>query len=37
LLQQLGDQVIVANAREVHAITASRSKSDPNDAEKLAR
>jgi hypothetical protein len=37
LLQQLGDQAISANAREIRAITASRSETDPNDAEKLAR
>jgi transposase len=37
LLEQLGHQVIVANAREVHSITHSVSKSDPHDAEQLAR
>jgi len=37
LLQQLGHQVIVANARKIRAITASESKNDRNDAEKLAR
>jgi transposase len=37
LLEQLGHQVIVANARKIGAITASESKNDKNDAEKLAR
>lgn len=37
LLQQLGHQVIVANARKIPAITASQSKNDRNDAELLAR
>ena len=37
LLEQLGHQVIVANARQVHSITHSVSKSDPHDAEQLAR
>jgi transposase len=37
LLEQLGHQVIVANARKIRAITASESKNDRNDAEKLAR
>jgi len=37
LLEQLGHQVIVANAREVHSITRSVSKSDPHDAQQLAR
>jgi transposase len=37
LLEQLGHQVIVANARKIRAITASESKNDKNDAEKLAR
>jgi len=37
LLEQLGHQVIVANAREVRSISASTSKNDRNDAEKLAR
>ena len=37
LLEQLGHQVIVANAREVRSITASVSKNDRRDAEQLAR
>src|ERR1017187_59642 len=37
LLTGLGHQVIVANARKIRAITASESKNDRNDAEKLAR
>ena len=37
LLEQLGHPVIVANARKIRAITASESKNDRNDAEKLAR
>ncbi|HTW60216.1 MAG TPA: IS110 family transposase [Terracidiphilus sp.] len=37
LLEQLGHQVIVANTRKIRAITASESKNDRNDAEKLAR
>jgi transposase len=37
LLQTLGHQVIVANARQIPAITASASKNDRNDAELLAR
>src|ERR1039457_4978673 len=37
LLTALGHQVIVANARKIRAITASESKNDRNDAEKLAR
>lgn len=37
LLEQLGHQVIVANTRKIRAITASESKNDKNDAEKLAR
>jgi transposase len=37
LLTELGHQVIVANARKIRAITASESKNDRNDAEKLAR
>jgi len=37
LLEQWGHQVIVANARKIRAITASESKNDKNDAEKLAR
>ena len=36
LLERLGHQVIVANARKIRAITASESKNDRNDAEKLA-
>jgi transposase len=37
LLTELGHQAIVANARKIRAITASESKNDRNDAEKLAR
>jgi transposase len=37
LLEQWGHEVIVANARKIRAITASESKNDKNDAEKLAR
>lgn len=37
LLEQLGHQVLVANTRKLRAITASESKNDRNDAEKLAR
>lgn len=37
LLNALGHQVIVANARKIPALTASASKNDRNDAELLAR
>jgi transposase len=37
LLEQLGHQVVVANARKIPAITQSESKNDRNDAEQLAR
>ena len=37
LLKTLGHQVMVANARKIPAITASKSKNDRNDAELLAR
>src|SRR5207302_616607 len=37
LLQEWGHEAIVANAREVRAITGSDRKSDRVDAEKLAR
>jgi len=37
LLQQLGHEVIVANARKVRAIAASLSKSDERDARCLAQ
>ncbi len=37
LLEELGHQVIVANPRQIPALTASESKNDRNDAEKLAR
>jgi transposase len=37
LLNSLGHQVIIANARKIPAITGSESKNDRNDAEKLAR
>lgn len=36
-LHHLGHEVLVANAREIRAITHSDSKSDQFDAEKLAR
>jgi hypothetical protein len=36
-LQELGHQVIVANVRELRAISHSDGKSDHADAEKLAR
>jgi transposase len=35
-LESLGHEVIVANARELRAITGSDRKSDPEDARKLA-
>ena len=37
LLQGMGHELLVANARKVRAITESESKNDRNDAEKLAR
>ena len=37
LLSELGHEVVVANPRKIRAITASESKNDRNDAEKLAR
>lgn len=37
LLSELGHEVIVANSREIRAITGSDRKSDKVDAEKLAR
>ena len=37
LLQDMGHEVWVANARKIRAITGSESKNDRNDAEKLAR
>jgi transposase len=37
LLSGLGHDVVVANPRKIRAITASESKNDRNDAEKLAR
>ena len=37
LLRGMGHEVWVANARKIRAITASESKNDRNDAEKLAR
>jgi transposase len=37
LLQALGHEVLVANARRVRLITAATRKSDPVDAETLAR
>lgn len=37
LLSSLGHEVIVANARELKSITGSCRKSDPRDAEQLAR
>jgi transposase len=36
-LQKLGHEVLVANVRELRAISHSDSKSDQVDAEKLAR
>ena len=36
-LQELGHEVIVANVRELRAISHSDRKSDQVDAEKLAR
>lgn len=36
-LRQFGHEALVANAREIRAITHSDSKSDQLDAEKLAR
>ncbi|HXH50390.1 MAG TPA: IS110 family transposase [Terriglobia bacterium] len=36
LLERWGHQVIVANARQIPALTASESRNDRNDAEKLA-
>jgi len=37
VLKDLGHEVIVADARELKSITGSRRKSDPKDAEQLAR
>ena len=37
LLEELGHEVIVANARKIEAITGSDSKNDRYDAEQLAR
>lgn len=37
LLESMGHQVVVANARKIRAITGSESKNDRNDAEQLAR
>jgi transposase len=37
LLEGLGHEVLIANPRKIRAITASESKNDRNDAEKLAR
>ena len=37
LLKRFGHHVIVANPRDLAAITSSKRKSDRNDAEKLAR
>src|SRR5437764_6699521 len=37
VLRELGHEVIVADARELKSIFASRRKSDPRDAEQLAR
>jgi len=36
LLEALGQEVIVANARKIEAITGSESKNDDHDAEQLA-
>jgi transposase len=37
LLEELGHEVIVANPRQVHLISANHSKNDSNDAKLLAR
>lgn len=37
LLEGMGHEVLVANARRIELITASESKNDRNDCEKLAR
>ena len=37
LLRHFGHQVVVANPRDLAAVTSSKKKSDRNDAEKLAR
>jgi len=37
LLESFGHEVLVANPHKLRAITASQSKNDRNDAEKLAR
>ena len=37
LLESMGHEVVVANTRKIRAITASDSKNDRNDAERLAR
>jgi transposase len=37
LLESMGHEVVVANTRKIRAITASESKNDRNDAERLAR
>ena len=37
VLEQLGHEVIVADARELQSIWGSRRKNDPRDAEQLAR
>ncbi len=37
LLQELGHEALVANARKIEAITGSESKNDRNDAAQLAR
>ncbi len=37
LLESFGHEVLVANPRQIRAITSSESKNDRNDAEKLAR
>jgi len=37
LLLSVGHEVFVANTRDIPSISESNSKSDPNDAEKLAR
>ena len=37
LLEEMGHEVVVANTRKIRAITASDSKNDRNDAERLAR
>jgi len=37
LIQEMGHQAVVANARELEAVTGRSYRSDPNDARQLAR